>query len=70
MTKKNKTFEAKRKEQSRFWLMQTIEEQLKQRFYANPKVKQVLKDKIKAVEEQRLTPFEAAKYLLDLDENS
>lgn len=70
LTKENKTFETKRKEQSRFWLMQTIEDQLKQRFYANSKIKQVLKEKIKAVEEQRLTPFEAAQYLLDLEENS
>lgn len=70
LTKKNKTFDAKRKEQSRFWLMQTIDEQLKQRFYANPKVKEVLKDKIKEVEEQLLTPFEAAEFLLDLDESN
>src|SRR5690554_6079518 len=69
LTKQNKSFENKRKEQNRFWLMQTIEDQLKQRFYASPKVKQALKEKIKAVEEQRLTPFEAAQYLLDLDEN-
>lgn len=66
LTKENKSFEARRKEQNRFWLMQTIEEQLKQRFYAKPEVKKVIDDKIKAVEEQKLTPFEAAQYLLDL----
>lgn len=70
LTKENKSFETKRKEQNRFWLMQTIEDQLKQRFYANPKVNQALKEKVKEVEDQQLTPFEAAQYLLDLDENA
>lgn len=68
LTKGNKSFETKRKEQNNFWLMQTIEDQLKQRFFAKPEIKRVLKDKIKAVEEQRLTPFEAAQLLLNLDE--
>lgn len=68
LTKENKSFEAKRKEQNKFWLMQTIEDQLKQRFFAKPKIQQVLKEKIKAVEDQRLTPFEAAQLLLDLDD--
>lgn len=70
LTTTNKSFAYKRKEQNRYWLMQTIEEQLKHRFYANPKIKKVLPSKIKKVEEQQLTPFEAAKYLLDLEDNS
>ena len=68
LTKENKSFGTKRKEQNKFWLLQTIEEQLKQNFYAKIKVKQALDEYIKAVEDQKLTPFEAAKHLLSLED--
>lgn len=66
ITNRNKTFSTKRREQNKFWLLQTIEEQLKLRFYNNPQVKNNLEEIIKKVEEQKITPFEAAQFLLEL----
>jgi len=62
--KANHYFEYKRKEQNRFWLMQTIESRLKSEFYANPAIKKELDVQLKAIEENRTTPFEAAEKLL------
>ncbi|WP_026450699.1 methylmalonyl Co-A mutase-associated GTPase MeaB [Aequorivita capsosiphonis] len=62
----NGYFQYKRKEQNKFWLMQTIESRLKSEFYANPSVKVELKIQLKALDENRTTPFEAAEKLLNL----
>lgn len=67
LTQENKSFVQRRKEQNKFWLLQTIEEQIKKRFYAKDSVKSVLQNYITAVEEEQLTPFEAAQQLLDLE---
>lgn len=65
--KKNKQFYHKRQQQNRFWLLQTINEHLKSRFYNNPEIKKELQDQLTAVENNETTPFAAAKYLLSLD---
>lgn len=59
-------FQHKRKEQNKFWLMQTIESRLKYEFYSNPSVKKELKKQLKALENSKTTPFEAAEALLQL----
>lgn len=59
----NGHFQHKRKEQNKFWSMQTIES-LKSEFYANPSVKKELEKQLKALDETRATPFEAAEKLL------
>lgn len=64
--KKNGYFEEKRFGQNKFWLLQTIEEHLKSRFYNNPKIKTELSNQLKKIEEQKTTPFAAAKFLLEM----
>lgn len=64
--KGNGYFQYKRKEQNKFWLMQTIESRLKSEFYANPSVKVALEKQLKALDENRTTPFAAAEALLKL----
>lgn len=64
--KENGYFNQKRKEQNKFWLMQTIESRLKSEFYANPSVKIELEKQLKAIDENKTTPFAAAEKLLSL----
>ncbi len=64
--KTNGYFQHKRKEQNKFWLMQTIESKLKSEFYANPLVKKELEKQLKALDENLTTPFEAAEKLLSI----
>ena len=66
ITKENAYFNKKRNEQNKFWLLSTIEQQLKTNFYQNPKVKSALKEEINNLENGKTTPFNAAKRLLDL----
>jgi LAO/AO transport system kinase len=70
LTKENGYFENKRDEQNKFWLYQTIEEQLKTEFYGNPKIKKELPKILKDIETHKITPFEAAKKLFKLKTNS
>ena len=64
--KSNGYFQHKRKEQNKFWLMQTIESRLKSEFYANPLVKVELEKQLLALDENKTTPFEAAEKLLSM----
>jgi LAO/AO transport system kinase len=64
--KGNGYFQYKRKEQNKFWLMQTVESRLKSEFYANPSVKIELEKQLKAIDENKTTPFAAAEKLLSL----
>lgn len=66
LTQKNHYFENKRKEQNKFWLLQTIEERLKSDFYNHAAIKIALKKQLLAIENNETTPFEAANYLLKL----
>lgn len=66
LTKKNGFFEKNRHAQNKFWLLQTINEHLKQRFYQDPQIKRALKDRLTAIENNETTPFAAAKLLLNL----
>ncbi len=64
LTKANKYFEHNRHEQNKFWLLQTINEHLKSRFYRNPVMKKALKIQLEAIENNETSPFAAAAYLL------
>lgn len=64
--KGNGYFQHKRKEQNKFWLMQTIESRLKSEFYANPLIKKELEKQLIALDENTTTPFEAAEKLLSM----
>lgn len=65
-TKENQYFQHKRKEQNKFWLLQTINEKLKANFYQQPEIKEKLKQQLKAIENNETTPFVAANFLLNL----
>lgn len=59
-------FQNKRREQNKYWLLQTVESRLKRDFYTNPSVKKELEKQLKLLEEHKTTPFEAAEILLGL----
>ena len=64
-TKANKSFEQRRKEQNQYWMIETIEDQLKSRFYQNNSVKELLKENKKAVLNNEISPFAAAQLVLE-----
>jgi LAO/AO transport system kinase len=66
LTKNNHFFETNRKEQNKFWLLQTIEDRLKSDFFNTPKIKKELEIQLKLIDEAKTTPFAAADYLLNL----
>ena len=65
LTTSNGYFDAKRQEQNQYWMMETIEEQLKNDFYNNPIIKKLLLENKKAVQNNELSPFAAASTLLE-----
>ncbi|NVJ87921.1 MAG: methylmalonyl Co-A mutase-associated GTPase MeaB [Flavobacteriaceae bacterium] len=66
LTKENHYFFEKRKNQNKYWLLSTIEQQLKSRFYDNPEVKKALEKEMLQLDNSKTTPFNAAKRLLKL----
>ncbi|MGB2683414.1 MAG: methylmalonyl Co-A mutase-associated GTPase MeaB [Olleya sp.] len=66
LTKQNNYFNTKRTEQNKFWLLQTIEEQLKSVFFNDPEIKLELNKQLALIEANKTTPFAAADYLLGL----
>ena len=64
-TKENGYFENNRKQQSKFWLLQSINEQLKQSFYQNPEIKVAFEEQLQAIFNKKTSPFIAAKQLLE-----
>ncbi|MGB5419504.1 methylmalonyl Co-A mutase-associated GTPase MeaB [Algibacter sp.] len=67
ITSKNNFFDKKRHNQNKFWLIQTIEDQLKSDFFNKPKIKKELANQIQLIENNQTTPFAAADYLLNLN---
>ncbi|WP_347175413.1 methylmalonyl Co-A mutase-associated GTPase MeaB [Polaribacter uvawellassae] len=66
ITCKNEYFIKRRNQQNMYWLKATIEQQLKDAFYANSNVKNQLEKEIQKLKEGNTTPFNAAKRLLNL----
>ena len=64
LTQDNGYFEQKRKEQNKYWLLQTIESTLKSDFYNDLDVKLELKNQLELLDKNKTTPFEAAEFLL------
>ena len=64
LTKQNGYFIQKRNEQNKFWLLSTIEQQLKVAFYQNPHIQKLLSNEVQQLEAGKTTPFLAAKRLL------
>ena len=63
--KANHFFEQKRNSQSKYWMYETINEQLKAHFYQNEEIKQLLEVSEKQVLSNELSSFIAAKKMLD-----
>ncbi|EIA08948.1 methylmalonyl Co-A mutase-associated GTPase MeaB [Flavobacterium frigoris] len=64
LTKTNDYFYTKRSEQNEYWLMETINEQIKLRFYNHPTIQSLLDSTKKAVQNDEISPFAAAQLLL------
>ena len=65
VTQSNSYFFEKRKEQNQFWMLETINEQLKSNFFNNPEIHQQLESTKKAVQNDEISPFAAATLLLE-----
>lgn len=63
--KKTGYFEKKRNEQARYWMMETIDEQLRNHFYQIPEVRALLEQKELRVLNNEQSSFTAAKDVLD-----
>jgi len=66
LTKGNNYFFDKRQEQNQYWMMETINEQLKNDFYNHPEIISQLEQNKTAVQSNELSPFAAAVTLLAL----
>lgn len=60
----NHYFEQKRQEQNQYWMLETINEQLKNNFYSHPDIMALLEINKKAVANDEISPFAAAQILL------
>jgi LAO/AO transport system kinase len=65
LTQTNSYFFQKRKEQNQFWMLETINDQLKSNFYNNTEIQQQLESTKKAVQNDEISPFAAASLLLE-----
>ncbi|MFV8346821.1 methylmalonyl Co-A mutase-associated GTPase MeaB [Flavobacterium sp. ZB4P13] len=65
LTKGNTYFFEKRKEQNQYWMLETIDEQLKTNFYNHPEIQKALEQNKKAVQNNEISPFAAATLLLE-----
>ncbi len=63
--KANGYFERKRNEQARYWMYETIDEQLRRNFYTRPDIEAMLSDKEARVLANRQSSFTAARDILD-----
>jgi len=66
LTKNNSHFELKRAQQNKYWLLETINQQLLDDFYNNENVKLNLKEELNKINKQQTSPFESAERLLNI----
>lgn len=66
LVKKSNYFQHKRNEQAKFWMYETINEQLRNNFYQNEQLKSLMEESEKKVLNEEISSFVAAKKLLDL----
>ncbi|MCW9038750.1 methylmalonyl Co-A mutase-associated GTPase MeaB [Altibacter sp.] len=64
--KNNGYFSEKRNQQNKFWLLQTIENTLKNEFFRSPKVKKAMEAQLALLSNNKTTPFEAALVILSM----
>jgi len=63
-TQSHNFFFDKRKDQNQYWMLETINEQLKTNFFNHPEIKKLLEENKKAVQNDEISPFAAAHLLL------
>lgn len=63
--KENGYFERRRRQQARYWMYETINEQLRDHFYQNPQIQDLLAQKEKLVLDNQLSSFIAARDVTD-----
>jgi len=66
ITQKNSFFTQKRSEQNKYWLIQTIENQLKIEFFNQSNIKKELQNQLELINTNKTTPFAAAELLLSM----
>ncbi len=66
LTKSSNYFERHRNDQNKFWLLETINQQLKGAFYSDPAIQKAFEKQLEQVNSSKITPFDAAEYLLNL----
>ena len=66
LVKTNGYFQHKRNEQSKFWMYETINEQLRNNFYQNEQIRTMMKQSEEKVLKEEISSFVAARKLLDL----
>jgi LAO/AO transport system kinase len=64
-TQSNNYFFNKRKDQNQYWMLETINEQLKTNFFNHPEIEKLLAENKKAVQNDEISPFAAAQLLLE-----
>lgn len=65
-TKSNSYFEQKRSEQNQYWMLETVNEQLKSAFYNNADIVLLIQKNKLAVKRNEISPFAAATELLKI----
>jgi len=65
LVKNNGYFQHNRNEQSKFWMYETINEQLRNNFYQNEQIKKLMEESEKKILKEEISSFVAAKRLLD-----
>ena len=70
ITLSNGYFNKNRAEQNSFWMMKSIEYQLKNDFFEDKKIKSAIKQQTKLVRDNKISPFQVAKFLVDLYKSS
>lgn len=65
LTKGNHSFLENRAAQNKYWLLETINDQLKSHFYNHPEIQNLLEESKKAVQKDEISPFAAAQNLLE-----
>jgi len=65
LTQSNNYFTEKRQQQNQYWMIETIEEQLRTRFYNDKAIQKILDAQKLAVQNNEISPFAAAQMLLE-----
>lgn len=65
LTKANNYFFNNRKQQNQYWMLETINEQLKANFYNHTEIQKLLDSNKKAVQNGEISPFAAAQVILE-----